>query len=164
MCETTMNVCAICGDERLAGDTWFLIAENRWEDKLKVLEWNHCLAAHEGFQPACSPAHVQELVVHWMTTGSLYYPFAQTSVGAAPAWRYGDTCTTKNDVDVSDARQIGELAVHRESMERVLIENPQSLKAILDVLLDALRQEITRTESGVESEEEASAFAPEVEI
>ena len=165
MYETTMNVCAICGEERSAGDTWFLIAENRWEDRLKVLKWNHCLATHEGFQPACSPAHVQELVVHWMTTGSLYYPFAQTSVGAAPAQLYGDMWTTKNDTDISDARQIGELAVHRESMElRVLIENPQSLKAILDVLLDALRQETTRTESGVESEEEANAFASEVEI
>jgi hypothetical protein len=32
--------------------------------------------------------------------------------------------------------------VHRESLERVLTENPQSLQRILDALLDALRQEI----------------------
>jgi hypothetical protein len=32
--------------------------------------------------------------------------------------------------------------VHRESLERVLSENPQSLQVILDALLDALRQEM----------------------
>ena len=37
--------------------------------------------------------------------------------------------------------------MHRESLERVLMENPQSLQVILDALFDALRQEI-----GVEAE------------
>jgi hypothetical protein len=134
---TTMNVCAICGEERSASDIWFLIAENRWEDKLKVLHWPERLAAHEGIHPACSPAHVQELVVHWMTTGSLDYPFARTSLGAGPARRYGKTRTPKSDVDFSGVLQIGELAVHRESVERVLAESPQSLKAVLDALLEA---------------------------
>ena len=32
--------------------------------------------------------------------------------------------------------------MHRESLERVLTENPQSSQGILDALLDALRQEI----------------------
>jgi hypothetical protein len=27
---------AICGDEKSAGGLWFLLAENRWEDKLKT--------------------------------------------------------------------------------------------------------------------------------
>ena len=162
MDETTMNVCAICGEERSASDIWFLLAENRWEDKLKVLEWNHRLAVQQGIQPACCPAHVQELVVHWMTTGSLDYPFARTSLGAEPARRCSEPWTPKSDADTSDARQIGELAVHRESMERVLVENPQSLKSILDVLLNALRQ-TTRSEVGMASEGQTfPALAPEV--
>jgi hypothetical protein len=45
-------------------------------------------------------------------------------------------------VDLSGARRIGELAVHRESVERLLTENPQSIRGILDALLHALRQEI----------------------
>jgi len=161
----TMNVCAICGEERSASDIWFLIAENRWEDKLKVLRWNECLAAHEDIQSACSPAHVQELVVHWMTTGSLDYPFARTSLGAGPTRRCGDVLAAKSYVDLSSAQQIGELAVHRESMERVLVESPQSLKVILDALLAALRHETAPTEAGVQSEDAAfCVLAPELEV
>ncbi len=159
----TMNVCAICGEERSASDIWFLIAENRWEDKLKVLQWTERLAAYEGIQPACSPAHVQELVVHWMTTGSLDYPFARTSLGAGPVRRYGNMWTPRSDVDLSGVLQIGELAVHRESMERVLAESPQSLKAILDALLEALRHATAHTGAEVRSEDEAfCVLAPEV--
>jgi hypothetical protein len=144
---------------------WFLIAKNRWEDKLNVLQWNESLAAHEGIQSACSPAHVQELVVHWMTTGSLDYPFARTSLGAGPARRCGDLLAAKSYVDLSGARQIGELAVHRESVERVLVESPQSLKVILDALLAALRHETAPTEAGARSENAASCvLAPEVEV
>jgi hypothetical protein len=51
-----MNVCAICGGRRLGTDSWFLVAENRWEDKLQVLQWNERLAAHEAFSvPAVRP-------------------------------------------------------------------------------------------------------------
>jgi hypothetical protein len=78
------------------------------------------------------------MVIHWMTTGRLDYPFARTSYGAA-GWR---RASLANPVDLKGARPIGELAVHRESLERVLSENPQSLQVILDALLDALRQEM----------------------
>src|SRR5256885_9879912 len=70
-------VCAICGEERLGGSTWFLVAEYRWDDKLKILHWSDYLVAYDGVEAACSTAHVRELVVHWMTTGSLRYPFAR---------------------------------------------------------------------------------------
>jgi hypothetical protein len=151
-----MNVCAICGGRKLGTDRWFLIAENRWEDKLKVLKWNDRLAAHAGIQRACSAAHVEELVVHWMTTGSLGYPFARTKLEARGVARIGDiwNTTNTNDVDTWDAHLIGELAVHRESMERVLFESPQSLQTILDALLGALRRETAGSEAGSEPEDE----------
>jgi hypothetical protein len=75
MDELGSAVCAICGEERLGGSTWFLVAEYRWDDKLKILHWSDYLAAYDGVEAACSTAHVRELVVHWMTTGSLRYPF-----------------------------------------------------------------------------------------
>jgi len=34
---------------------------------------------------------------------------------------------------------VGELAVHRESLERILQESPESLAAIVEALTDALR-------------------------
>ena len=46
-------------------------------------------------------------------------------------------------IDIQGARQIGELAVHRESIGRALRENPDSLQIILDDLADALEREAT---------------------
>jgi len=78
-----------------------------------AMERTHGLAPRE-IQVACSVHHVEELVIHWMTTGSLDYPFARTAQGFT-SWRpTGPDCR----VDLSGARQIGELAVHRESIER----------------------------------------------
>jgi hypothetical protein len=34
------NACAICGEEQPGHETRFLVAENRWEDKLIILPWN----------------------------------------------------------------------------------------------------------------------------
>jgi hypothetical protein len=50
--------------------------------------------------------------------------------------------------------------VHRESLERVLSENPQSLQVILDALLDALRQEmaVEAEPLGLREEEKRVAF------
>lgn len=132
-------LCAICGEEPSAQQARFLIAENTWEDKLTILQWNEHIATRAGMQVACSIDHVEELLIHWMTTGRLDYPFARSTLGAA-GWR--QISTPGGRVDISGARPIGELAVHRESVERLLMENPRSLQVILDALLDALRQEI----------------------
>ena len=59
---------AICGDEQPGNHTRFLVAEDRWEDKLTILHWNEQLATREGVQVGCSN-HVEELVIHWITTG-----------------------------------------------------------------------------------------------
>lgn len=146
--------CAICGDERSASGVWFLIAENRWEDKLKILQWNPRLALHKGIQSACGADHVQELVVHWMTTGSLDYPFARVASQRGSSPRQGFDWPLRPDIDTSSTRQIGELAVDRESMKRVLSDSPQALKTILDALLDVLHREIGHAGMEVEPEDE----------
>jgi hypothetical protein len=156
------HACAICGDEGIVNDHWFLIAENRWEDNLKIFQWDDELATHRNIQRACSPAHVQELVVHWMTTGGLDYPFARVMPGSRPARRGGAFWTAHDDLYTSGTRPIGELAVHRESMKRALSESPQSLKAILDALLGVLELETTRSETEVEEDELLYAVSREV--
>jgi hypothetical protein len=160
------HLCAICGEERCANQPRFLVAENTWEDKLIILQWNEQMASRAGIQVACGIDHVEELVVHWMTTGSLDYPFARTALGAT-GWRRSTPSAGR--MDLSDARAIGELAVHRESVERVLAENPQSLKVVLDALLDALRREIMIEAEPVlrrrsESEEELCGVSAEPEF
>ena len=41
--------------------------------------------------------------------------------------------------NTNGVRTIGELKVHRESMRRVLTENPESVKSILNALQEALQ-------------------------
>ena len=74
-------------------------------------------------------------------------------------------------VDVSRARPIGELAVHRESVERVLMENPYSLQVVLDALLDALGQKtvvevepVSLREAQRQEEKELCAVSTEPEF
>jgi hypothetical protein len=156
------NACAICGEKKMPSDFWFLVAENRWEDKLRVLQWDDRLAGKTGIQQACSVAHVEELVVHWMTTGSLDYPFARIGFAAGAPPRFHSLRDRHYGADTSGGQQIGELAVHRESMERILVESPQSLRTILDALLEALRRETAKTGVVVEIEDEAMCAAQEV--
>ncbi len=149
-----VNVCTICGGQRTANDRWFLVAEDHWDDKLKILRWTERLANREGTHRVCSPPHVRELVVHWMTTGSLNYPFART---ARPwPWPSGRSDGIMRDIgDVETTRaHIGELAVHRESVGRALSENPQALNVILDELLTVLRREAGVVPSEGEAEDE----------
>jgi hypothetical protein len=55
--------------------------------------------------------------------------------------------------------QIGELAVHRESLGRALSDNPQSLNVILDELLYAVRRE-WRNDTGIHDEENRTFCVP----
>jgi hypothetical protein len=137
-----MQKCTICGEERSTGQVWFLVAEHHWEDKLKVLQWGDELARRRGIYAACGAGHVEELVVHWMTTGSLDYPFA--TVGHKPErsrQQLGWILPTIEEPDTRGARLIGELAVDRESVRRALREDPHSLQVILDELINALERE-----------------------
>jgi hypothetical protein len=145
-------LCAICGDQKSSRELWFLVAENRWEDKLKILQWNDRLAGQRGVMRACGAAHVQELVVHWMTTGRLDYPFARSTAWRGIRHRYSRTRLAEDEVDTDGVRQIGEIAVDRESMARVLTESPSSLQGILDALVAALHRESMHTDATAESD------------
>jgi len=148
----TDHICAVCGEkQRVEG--WFLLAESHWQDRLRILGWNNELAAKPGVYCACSPLHVEQLVIHWMTAGCLDHPFAvpprEKRRGAARAAAFA----MHSEVDTSAARLIGELAVDRESMLRVLSDSPQSLSAILEALVHALRKETCDHSAALDCEE-----------
>jgi hypothetical protein len=153
--------CTICLTTRKDNQEWFLMVENRWTDRLKVLSWHDELASDPACHAACCVAHVQQLVIHWMTTGTLDYPFARTQ--ACP-----DTATTphvvhlsdlKEEPDISGAELLGELAVHRESIDRILVESASSLGAILSALKDALPERVDHSEMAEQETPECDAFA-----
>jgi len=137
-------VCTICGEEKSPTHVWFLVTESYCEDKLRILQWQDDIAEREGMYGACCPAHVEELVIHWMTTGSLDFPFATTASPVRVGRRVPLAFLPMTvEPDTRGARQIGELAVHRESMGRLPNESPDSLQLILDELTRALQREST---------------------
>jgi|HubBroStandDraft_5_1064220.scaffolds.fasta_scaffold36251_3 hypothetical protein len=141
--EPQIRMCTICGEQKSPAQVWFLVTESPWQDKLRILQWQDEIAERAGMYGACCPAHVEELVIHWMTTGSLDFPFATT---ASIPGRLGRRIPLASlpvmvEPDTRGARQIGELAVHRESMGRLLNESPDSLQLILDELTRALERE-----------------------
>jgi hypothetical protein len=139
MKSQTVVFCSICGEPRRGDDSWFLLTENRWTDRLKILRWNDQLGHQLAAYPACSVAHVQQLVVHWMAVGSLAHPFAR--IPAESGYRKRNrrgSASDDRDLDTQGAKILGELSVHRESLSRILVENPESLASILEALISAL--------------------------
>jgi hypothetical protein len=76
--KRSINLCDL-REQRQAQDGWFVLVENRWTDRLKILAWSEALASVDETHLACGAAHVKQLVVHWMTMGSLEYPFAKAA-------------------------------------------------------------------------------------
>ncbi|MGA8153496.1 MAG: hypothetical protein WB952_21270 [Terriglobales bacterium] len=149
MNEASLQLCTVCGEQKEAGQVWFLVAESHWQDRLAILQWEDEVSCRKGMHRACSPAHVEELVVHWMTTGSLDFPFA---IAEERLERRPSSCLpVVHEADTRGTRQIGELSVHRESMDRALHESPDSLQIILDELTDALKREAISAPAGLES-------------
>jgi hypothetical protein len=136
--------CSICGELGFGEDGWFVLVENRWTDRLKILAWNEALASGAGAHVACGAAHVQQLVVHWMTMGSLEYPFAEAPRRATMPKLPHIKEIPRAEADLRGTRVVGELAVHRESLERILQESPESLAPILEALTSALTNDEDR--------------------
>ncbi len=142
------TVCTICEQERIGGEGWFLLAENEWLDRLKILAWNDRLAIQKDVHCLCCAAHVHELVAHWMATESLDYPFARLPLAKRQISKRRNPPLVEQApaFDSPVGEVIGELAVHRESLSRVLQDNPHSLVTILEPLLNVLRQQHTQPE------------------
>src|SRR5437868_10585901 len=132
-------ICAICLRTRRADESWFLLRENRWTDRLQIMRWKNDLLARPGMYPVCGAGHVQQLVIHWMTTGNMDYPFS-TSPGEVPAFSASRDSSPGLDaeLDTRNMEILGELAVDRDSVGRVLVENPELMGCLLSALGDAL--------------------------
>ena len=151
--------CAICLEPRTENDGWFLLIENRWTDRLKILAWDERLALEPGVHAACGAEHVQQLVIHWMAVGTLDYPFARASAGEKRTFRRRVAPTEPAEPDTRGMKVFGELAVHRESLERVLSESPESLGSILMALISALGTPASPASNVEEDKEEELTYA-----
>ena len=132
----TRHVCAICGLEQTAAP-WFLVASNEWQDRLRIIRCKNDLVAGDDFRFLCCPWHVEQLVVHWLATGSMDYPFARSLPTAARMRQ--ESCESRNPEN--GARLLGELTVDRESLARLLRENPYAFAPMLEALVTMLQKD-----------------------
>ncbi len=106
--------CSVCGLVALRHDGWFLVMENRWLDRLKVLSWHGTLAKQGNVRTACGREHLKILIAYWLEESSLRLaspacrvptPLAGTPEGAA------------SDLDAKAmGRFIAELSVCRDAV------------------------------------------------
>ncbi len=124
--------CCVCGLDTFRHKGWFLVIENRWLDRLRILTWHSSLASQKDMKSVCCRQHLKTIIGHWLTQASLRLPPAQDPplpMGSDP---------TLTDIDLghdSVGRLVGELAVHRESFSRVWSGSPATLECILDALI-----------------------------
>ncbi len=137
MLDNTIH-CAICGRAKIGEQRWFLLMENLWEDKLKLLHWDSILAMQPSVFPVCCPLHVRELTAHWMISGNLAPASPDNVAENIPPMHF-------QSLETWNVRPIGELAVDHENMRRLLDEQPQSTKPVLDALISALEDESAST-------------------
>jgi len=129
---TRRSPCSVCGIDTFRRTGWFLVVENRWLDRLKILSWHSSLASQKDRKSACCREHLRALIAHWLTRASLRLPPAHY-----PPLPIGSDLTLA-DFDLGShavGRLIGELAVHRESFSRVWSGSAAALECILDALI-----------------------------
>ena len=145
--ETSRKTCSICGEQKVNGRAWFLIAPSLSEDQLNILAWQDEVACRPGVHSLCCAAHVSEMVLEWMVgTPSFIVPEVP---GKTPPGTAG--VRVLSEPNVRGARQIAELWIDRDAVERALARNPSSLQLLLDELRDVLDREVAGAESRLES-------------
>jgi hypothetical protein len=124
--------CSVCGLDTFRHKGWFLLVENRWFDRLKILSWHASLASQANMKSVCCRQHLKTMIAHWLAQASLRLPPQFT-----PPLPIGSDMST-GDADLgpdSVGRLVGELSVHRESFSRVWSGSPAALEYILDALI-----------------------------
>jgi hypothetical protein len=124
--------CLVCGVDTVGHAGWFLVVENEWLDRLRILSWHSSLAMEKDIKSVCCRDHLRTLMAHWLSQANLRLPPAPSL--AVPV------CTEASleDFELSgDAmgRPLGELAVHREPLSRVWSGSTAALECILEALV-----------------------------
>jgi hypothetical protein len=71
---TKRRALLVCGIDTFRHKGWFLVVENRWLDRLKILSWHSSLAAQKDMKSVCCREHLKTLIAHWLTQASLRLP------------------------------------------------------------------------------------------
>lgn len=119
---TKLPPCSVCGLDTFRHTGWFLVVENRWLDRIKILSWHSSLAAQKDMKSVCCQQHLKALIAYRLTQASLRLP--PEHIPPLPIGSHA----TLTDVELSSdsvGRLVGELAVQREFFSRVWWVRPQ---------------------------------------
>lgn len=135
--------CAVCQGKRIQGTGWFQLVENRWTDRLRIMRFREDLANEPDVYNVCGAGHLREMVVHWMTAGRLDHPFARLPFGPRSLFRHHPIgAAPAKPLPVIDSSEfVGELAVDRESLTRILRQDPMALSGLLEAVVNAAEGE-----------------------
>jgi hypothetical protein len=125
------SCCEVCGLGAFWHEGWFLVAENRWLDRVKVLQWDSQLSSRRGVMSVCCREHLKMLLENWTSIATRRLP-----VHNYPALPIGSDPRLV-EVDLSNieaSHLIGELAIHRESGSRTWSGSPEALDYIMDAI------------------------------
>jgi hypothetical protein len=149
--------CVVCGAEAHRHLGWFLVVENTWLDRVKILVWHPVLARQASMQSVCGEQHLKTLLTHWLTHANL--KFFATGVPSWPAVD-PDDFPEGDSITMSVGRFVGELAVHRESLSRVWTGSAQALECIVSALVEGITDRRQKAECWrVSQAEQAPTFA-----
>ena len=133
--------CSFCGLDTFDHDGWFLVVENRWLDRLKILSWHPSLATQKEVKSACSRQHLKTLIAHWLNQASLRLaPGPDLPVPIA-----GEPFSNENPTPEALGQVVGELSVHREAFSLGWTGSPATLECILDALIPGEQENQTYT-------------------
>jgi hypothetical protein len=124
--------CVVCGIETKRHAGWFLVMDNYWLDRVKILSWHPVLARERGMRGVCGKLHLKMLLTHWLNHANLQLIAAgmtgiPLAIDATPAQsRYSGA---------SLGRVVGELAVEREGSAPGWTGSPEAMECILDTLI-----------------------------
>ena len=128
---TSRLSCAVCGIETKRHAGWFLVMENCWMDRVKVLAWHPVLAREGRIRGVCGKVHLKTLLTHWLNHANLQL----VAGGITPLPMALDTTGAgSNYPSFSVGRVVGELAVERDRLSPVWTGSTESMECILDTL------------------------------
>jgi hypothetical protein len=132
---STGCMCVVCDKRSDEHARWFLVIENSWLDRIKVLSWHPVLAEQSAMHSVCGKRHLEMLLTHWLTYGN----FNSQSARIPEVTLADHVAVPGNELTLPLPGQlVGELAVHRESLSRLWTGSPEARESIFEALTGGL--------------------------
>jgi hypothetical protein len=122
--------CAVCGVETHRHQGWYLIADDRWRDRLRIFTWSGDLASEPGLQSACSRPHLKMLIACWLDQASLRLAHGREACSASAPLGPGELSAME-----TSAQFVGDLSIFRDDLSRGWTGSAEAFDAIVDALI-----------------------------